>query len=36
MPLGDVSAAGHGVLCADRGVEEVVLNLTTGMGRKWT
>jgi hypothetical protein len=24
------------VLRADRGVEEIVLDLTTGMGRKWT
>jgi hypothetical protein len=36
MPLGDVPAARHRVLRADRGVEEVVLDLTTGMGRQWT
>jgi hypothetical protein len=35
MPLGEVLAARH-VLGADRGVEEIVLDLTTGMGRKWT
>jgi hypothetical protein len=36
MPLGDVPAARHRVLRADRGVEEVVLDLTTGMGPEWT
>jgi hypothetical protein len=35
-PLGAVPAARHRVLRADRGVEEIVLDLTTGMGRKWT
>jgi hypothetical protein len=36
MPLGEVPAARHRVLRAARGVEEIVLDLTTGMGRKWT
>ena len=36
MPLGEVLAARHRVLRADRGVEEIVLDLTTGMGWKWT
>jgi hypothetical protein len=35
-PLGAVPAARHRVLRADRGVEEIVLDLTTGMGWKWT
>jgi hypothetical protein len=36
MPLGEVLAARHRVLRADRGVEEIVLDLTTGMGPEWT
>jgi hypothetical protein len=36
MPLGDVPAARHRVLRTDHGVEEIVLDLTIGMGRKWT
>jgi hypothetical protein len=36
MPLGEVPAARHRVLRAGREVEEIVLDLTTAMGRKWT
>jgi hypothetical protein len=36
MPLGEVPAARHRVPRTHRGVEEIVLDLTTGMGRQWT
>jgi len=35
-PLGAVPAARHRVPRTDRGMEEIVPDLTTGMGRQWT